>query len=164
MTCYVNNSLFFFFFFVFIGFACSSSISYDALDPHGRSGRALLQAKKTCNVSFENLDYSILTSRCKGPQYPPKLCCSAFTEFACPFSEALNDRTNNCAETMFSYINLYGKYPPGLFANICKGDKEGLSCENVQSSTSASTSLQFGLLQSSSIVAAGLLGLYFHLF
>lgn len=32
---------------------------------------------------------------------------------------------------MFSYINLYGKYPPGLFANECKEGKEGLDCSTV---------------------------------
>ncbi|KAG1364275.1 putative GPI-anchored protein LLG1 [Cocos nucifera] len=29
---------------------------------------------------------------------------------------------------MFSYINLYGRYPPGLFASECKEGKEGLIC------------------------------------
>lgn len=38
---------------------------------------------------------------------------------------------NGCATTMFNYINLYGKYPPGLFANMCKEDKEGLNCKDV---------------------------------
>lgn len=32
---------------------------------------------------------------------------------------------------MFSYINIYGKYPPGLFANECKEGKEGLDCSTV---------------------------------
>jgi hypothetical protein len=40
----------------------------------------------------------------------------------------INDDSNDCASTMFSYINLYGKYPPGLFASECKGDKKGLAC------------------------------------
>ncbi|KAJ6758084.1 GPI-ANCHORED PROTEIN LLG1-RELATED-RELATED [Salix koriyanagi] len=59
--------------------------SDDALDVHGGSGRTLLQMKKACNMSFENLDYSVLTDKCKGPQYPAKPCCDAFKEFACPF-------------------------------------------------------------------------------
>ncbi|GAY37709.1 hypothetical protein CUMW_031130 [Citrus unshiu] len=29
---------------------------------------------------------------------------------------------------MFSYINLYGKYPPGLFASECLKGKRGLEC------------------------------------
>lgn len=81
-----------------------------------------------CAVNFEFQNYTIITSQCKGPQYPPKLCCGAFKEFACPFAEDINDLTNDCATTMFSYINLYGKYPPGLFASECREDKQGLAC------------------------------------
>ncbi|EPS72802.1 hypothetical protein M569_01956, partial [Genlisea aurea] len=90
--------------------------------------RRLLQIKKKCPVNFEFLDYSVITSQCKGPQYPPSSCCSAFKRFACPFVDSLNDLTNNCASTMFSYINLYGKYPPGLFASECREGPSGLSC------------------------------------
>uniref|UniRef100_M4CF58 GPI-anchored protein LLG1-like domain-containing protein n=2 Tax=Brassica campestris TaxID=3711 RepID=M4CF58_BRACM len=73
------------------------------------------------------MNYTIITSQCKGPKYPPKKCCSAFKEFACPYADQLNDFRNDCATTMFSYINLYGKYPPGLFANSCQ-EKGGLKC------------------------------------
>lgn len=73
------------------------------------------------------MNYTIITSQCKGPKYPPKKCCSAFKEFACPYADQLNDLRNDCATTMFSYINLYGKYPPGLFANSCQ-EKGGLKC------------------------------------
>ena len=84
-----------------------------------------------CTVDFENQNYTILTSQCKGPQYPPKLCCEAFKQFACPFANEINDVTTNCALTMFSYINLFGKYPPGLFASECKEGKQGLDCSQV---------------------------------
>ena len=40
--------------------------------------------------------------------------------------------TSDCASVMFSYINIYGKYPPGLFANQCKEGKQGLDCANVE--------------------------------
>ncbi|CAN7032046.1 unnamed protein product, partial [Brassica oleracea var. botrytis] len=80
-----------------------------------------------CPVNFEFMNYTIITSQCKGPKYPPKKCCSAFKEFACPYADQLNDLRNDCATTMFSYINLYGKYPPGLFANSCQ-EKGGLKC------------------------------------
>ncbi|KAA8526389.1 hypothetical protein F0562_008408 [Nyssa sinensis] len=115
-------------FFLLTGLASSSLISYDIYEFHGSTGRTILQAKADCSVNFETLNYTILTTQCKGPQYPAKLCCDAFKQFACPYTEQLNDRQNNCAETMFSYINLYGKYPPGLFANMCKEGKEGLAC------------------------------------
>ncbi|OAY78185.1 GPI-anchored protein LLG1-like [Ananas comosus] len=123
-----TQALLFFLLFFFIGFASATSISGDVFQSHGSTGRSLLQAKKSCPVNFEFLNYTIITSKCKGPQYPASLCCSAFKEFACPYSDELNDGTNDCASTMFSYINLYGKYPPGLFASECREGKEGLSC------------------------------------
>lgn len=115
-----------------------------------------------CNVSFENMDYTVLIQNCKGPQFPVKNCCDALKKFACPHADILNDRTNNCAETMFSYINLYGKYPPGLFANECREGKEGLVCEAEEDSSS--TRVHITAAQSSFLVLmAGFLGFYFHL-
>ncbi|XP_052207286.1 GPI-anchored protein LLG1 isoform X8 [Diospyros lotus] len=91
-------------------------------------GRNLLQAMKACPINFEFLNYTIITSKCKAPRYPADMCCAALAEFACPYADELNDLSNDCASTMFSYIDLYGEYPPGLFANECKGDKNGLPC------------------------------------
>ncbi|XP_010497893.1 PREDICTED: GPI-anchored protein LORELEI-like, partial [Camelina sativa] len=79
-----------------------------------------------CKEDFASKNYTIITSKCKGPNYPATVCCSAFKDFACPFAEVLNDEKNDCASTMFSYINIYGRYPPGIFANMCKEGKEGL--------------------------------------
>ncbi|CDY17399.1 BnaA10g10330D [Brassica napus] len=93
--------------------------------------------KATCPVNFEFMNYTIITSLCKGPKFPAKECCGAFKDFACPYADDLNDLSNDCATTMFSYINLYGKYPPGLFANQCQEGKEGLECP-ATSPTSAS--------------------------
>ncbi|KAG6790886.1 hypothetical protein POTOM_007056 [Populus tomentosa] len=136
----------------------SNFISDGVFESHASTGRNLLQTKKArnsipefdrlyqsaldgvlmamyclslsaaCPVSFEFLNYTIITSQCKGPQYTPSLCCGSFKEFACPYADVLNDLTNDCASIMFSYINLYGKYPPGLFANECKEGKLGLAC------------------------------------
>ncbi|KAL6844710.1 hypothetical protein ACP4OV_025369 [Aristida adscensionis] len=110
--------------------AAAGFVSNDALVGHesGGAGRSLLQAKKECPVSFEGANYTVITSRCKGPLYQPSLCCGALKEFACPYSSYINDATTNCAATMFSYINLYGKYPPGLFANTCHEGNKGLAC------------------------------------
>ncbi|KAI7747415.1 hypothetical protein M8C21_002336 [Ambrosia artemisiifolia] len=91
-------------------------------------GRNLLQSKKPCPVNFEIMNYTIITSRCIAPQYPRKPCCDAFKEFACPYTDSLNDLTNDCSEKMFSYINLYGNYTKGLFGNLCQDDKIGLIC------------------------------------
>ncbi|XP_062079119.1 GPI-anchored protein LLG1 [Humulus lupulus] len=118
--------------FLLMGLLASASssthISDSIFDFHVSSGRNLLQAKKGCPVNFEFLNYTIITSQCKGPHYPAKQCCAAFKDFACPYSDVLNDLTNDCASTMFSYINLYGRYPPGLFASECKEGKLGLEC------------------------------------
>ncbi|KAG6469240.1 hypothetical protein ZIOFF_073946 [Zingiber officinale] len=101
----------------------------NVLGSRGSAGRSLLQAQTSCPIDFENLNYTIITSKCKGPQYPANFCCTAFKEFACPYVDQLNDAANDCATTMFSYINLYGKYPPGLFASECREGKEGLACD-----------------------------------
>ncbi|XP_022981660.1 GPI-anchored protein LLG1-like [Cucurbita maxima] len=77
----------------------------------------ILQVQKACPVNFEVANYTIITGKCKGPKYTANICCSALAEFACPYAKYLNDLTNNCASTMFTYINLYGKYPPGPKAN-----------------------------------------------
>ncbi|KAL6656225.1 hypothetical protein ACP70R_007051 [Stipagrostis hirtigluma subsp. patula] len=113
-----------------VGLAAAGFISNDALLGHGHdgTGRSLLQAKKECPVSFEGANYTVITSRCKGPLYQPSLCCGALKDFACPYSTYINDVTTNCAASMFSYINLYGKYPPGLFANTCHEGNKGLEC------------------------------------
>ncbi|XP_021758827.1 GPI-anchored protein LLG2-like isoform X2 [Chenopodium quinoa] len=89
-----------------------------------------------CPLDVQHLNYTIIISRCKGPRYPANICCGAFKELACPYAPTLNDVTNNCATTLFSYINLYGKYPPGLFANICRDSKRGLECTDAQMSMS----------------------------
>ncbi|KAL7217660.1 hypothetical protein ACSBR2_010993 [Camellia fascicularis] len=80
-----------------------------------------------CPVNLEFLNYTIITSQCKGPQYTANSCCPAFKEFACPYVDVLNDLSNNCAETTFSYINLKGNNSAGLFASLCQDGKQGLS-------------------------------------
>ncbi|XP_073152944.1 GPI-anchored protein LLG1 [Henckelia pumila] len=123
---------------LFTSLSASTFISDGIFGSQVLSERRLLQAKKPCPENFEFQNYTIITSRCKGPQYPPNLCCSAFKDFACPFADDLNDLSNDCASTMFSYINLYGKYPPGLFAFECREGKLGLECPAVSPSASMS--------------------------
>ncbi|KMS98479.1 hypothetical protein BVRB_4g091740 [Beta vulgaris subsp. vulgaris] len=115
------------------GFSSASAYSSDQLQhPRISVGRNLLQVLKDCPIDVENLNYTVITSKCKGPRYPPNLCCEAYRELACPYSVEVNDLTNNCATTMFSYINLYGRYPPGLFANVCRDSRRGLECTDAQ--------------------------------
>ncbi|MBA0877303.1 hypothetical protein Goshw_009363 [Gossypium schwendimanii] len=108
--------------------AASTSISDSDSVSLASTNRHLLQAKKACPINFEFLNYTIITSECKGPKYPANRCCAAFKKFVCPYAKQINDLTTDCASTMFSYINLYGKYPPGLFAAECREGKQGLKC------------------------------------
>ncbi|KAJ3675715.1 hypothetical protein LUZ60_004757 [Juncus effusus] len=125
-----------------IGLAFSTFISDDVLNSnaHGSTGRSLLQMRNGCPINFESANYTIITSKCKGPLYPATLCCAAFKEFTCPYAVELNDLTTDCATTMFSYINLYGKYPPGLFASECRDDQQGLQCTEAMYSKKNSVS------------------------
>ncbi|GMJ16022.1 LORELEI-LIKE-GPI-ANCHORED PROTEIN 1 [Hibiscus trionum] len=123
-------------FFLFLGFSASSSISGGIFTSSTATGRNLLQAQKACPVSFEYLNYTIITSQCKGPKFPAKDCCSAFKELACPYAQHINDLTTDCATILFSYINIYGKYPPGLFSSECREGKEGLACPALPPSAS----------------------------
>ncbi|CDP13646.1 unnamed protein product [Coffea canephora] len=120
--------------------SASTFLSEGIFGHHIAQGRNLLQATTACPVNFEFQNYTIITSQCKGPQYPPNLCCKALKDFACPFAEQVNDLSNDCATTMFSYINLNGKYPPGLFASECREGKEGLECPALAPSLSANAS------------------------
>ncbi|XP_015881429.2 GPI-anchored protein LLG1 [Ziziphus jujuba] len=160
---------FFFFFFLLVSMASSTTLSYDIFDSHGSStsSRSLLQAKKSCGVNFEAQNYTIITSQCKGPQYPPKNCCQALKEFACPFADEINDEQSDCASTMFSYINLYGKYPPGLFASQCREGKEGLDCTEALSPKASPNSNRGQLTSIPStllIFTAALFASLFHLY
>ncbi|XP_072993368.1 GPI-anchored protein LLG1-like [Typha latifolia] len=120
--------LLFFFFFFLVGFASAAFITGDVFQSRGSNSRSLLQTKQNCPITFEFLNYTILTSKCKGPQYPPLPCCSAFKEFACPHADLLNNGTNTCANDLFSYIHSNGNFPNGLFSSECSDEKDGISC------------------------------------
>ncbi|KAG4967724.1 hypothetical protein JHK82_033432 [Glycine max] len=143
-------------------------LSDDIFGAEASTGRALLQAKKACGVDFENQNYTVLTSQCKGPQYPPKVCCEAFKQFACPFANEINDMTTDCSSVMFSYINIYGKYPPGLFANECKEGNQGLDCSQVKPANTSTSSNTIHVAAPphffSLMTIAAFLGFLFHLF
>ncbi|XP_010258851.1 PREDICTED: GPI-anchored protein LORELEI-like [Nelumbo nucifera] len=116
-------------FFLLTGLTASSSfVSNNIFESHGYPARNLLQTKKECTVNFENLDYTIFKNQCKGPQFPPELCCAALKEFACPYAAEINDLNSNCASTMLSYITQNEGYPPGLFSSECREGKDGLKC------------------------------------
>uniref|UniRef100_A0A2P2PW98 GPI-anchored protein LLG1-like domain-containing protein n=1 Tax=Rhizophora mucronata TaxID=61149 RepID=A0A2P2PW98_RHIMU len=109
------------------------------------------------------MDYSIITKKCKGPTYPAEQCCTALKEFACPVRDAINDMESDCASTMFSYINLYGKYPPGLFANECKEDKNGLDCEQLEKRSSSGVDIAT-TPSSALMLATAILALFVQIF
>ncbi|CAL5390193.1 unnamed protein product [Camellia sinensis] len=97
-----SSTLFLLAFFFLVTSLSVSASAYSFISDNifgGKSlmGRNLLQAKTACPVNFEFLNYTIITSQCKGPQYVPNSCCPAFKEFACPYVDALNDLSNDCA-------------------------------------------------------------------
>lgn len=120
-----------FLFFLVVSMASSSHISNEVFEPHASISRSLLQQKTTCPVDFENMNYTVITSQCKGPNYSAERCCPPLKQLLCPVKDQVNDLKSNCADTFFSYVNLYGKYPPGLFAALCKEGEQGLDCEGV---------------------------------
>ena len=77
------------------------------------------------------MNYTVITSQCKGPNYSADRCCPPLKQLLCPVKDHVNDLKSDCADVFFSYVNLYGKYPPGLFSTLCKEGKEGLDCEGV---------------------------------
>ncbi|XP_009769646.1 GPI-anchored protein LLG1-like [Nicotiana tabacum] len=134
----IRSCFFLFLFFLVVGLASSSPtyIKYSVLRQSHAPGRGLLQqylVKNDCPINFEKEDYTPLTSQCKGPQYNPALCCNGFKTIACRYTNEINDESNGCATGMFISINESGKYPTGLFENICKEAEEGLKCDNVKS-------------------------------
>ncbi|CAJ2665998.1 unnamed protein product [Trifolium pratense] len=164
---YILFSSILYFFLLTTLVSSSPFLSDDIFESTASTGRALLQVQKACGVDFENQNYTIITSQCKGPQYPPKVCCEAFKQFACPFVDEINDLTSDCASIMFSYIMHYGNYPPGLFANECREGKEGLACNQVKSTNNSNTSnsVLVGAFHSMLLVSiVGFFGFIFHLF
>jgi len=151
---------------VLVGLASASPFISDGVfqTSAGSTGRSLLQAKQSCPMNFEFQNYTIITSKCKGPKFPPTACCGAFKEFACPFTTYINDESNDCASTMFSYINLYGKYPPGLFAQECQEGKLGLSCDGVPQQKVTTSGGQRARSSSLALITlvCGLVSLLFH--
>ncbi|CAK9148925.1 unnamed protein product [Ilex paraguariensis] len=146
--------------------ASSAFISDGIFGSDASTGRNLLQAKTACPVNFEFQNYTIITSQCRGPHYLPQPCCDAFKEFACPFADELNDLSNDCASTMFSYINIYGKYPPGLFSSECQEGKQGLACPALSPTESANDSGSHKISNTSPLLmlTGGLLVLLWWLF
>ncbi|KAL1820878.1 hypothetical protein ACET3Z_015747 [Daucus carota] len=137
---------------LFADLSTSTFISDDIFESHASIGRNLLQAKKACPVDFENKNYTIITSQCKGPNYQPKPCCDSLKEFACPYTDELDDLSNSCSDTMFSYITTKGNYPAGLFSSFCREGKEGLDCssytppDSAKDASGSNTWNQFQLL------------------
>ncbi|XP_058113064.1 GPI-anchored protein LLG1-like [Magnolia sinica] len=130
MTLYRYFLVIFFFLFIWMGLAYSTTFMSDVLfDSVGSTRRSLLQVKTPCPIDFEHMNYTVITSQCKAPDYVPELCCKAFKTFACPYADELSDVRNECATNMFSYINLHGNNNlSGVFSSYCREGKDGISC------------------------------------
>ncbi|KAK1295735.1 hypothetical protein QJS10_CPB15g01252 [Acorus calamus] len=124
--CSFATLIIFFFFLLLLSFSSASNGVFMELSDRS-TDRRLLQTTTSCPINFEDQNYTIITSQCKGPDYNTTSCCNAYKQFSCPFTAQLNDLSNGCSNTMFTYIDLKG-YPPGLFASLCHDGVDGLSC------------------------------------
>ncbi|KAL2496682.1 Forms aploid and binucleate cells 3 [Forsythia ovata] len=89
-----------------------------------------------CPLNLETLNYTVVTSQCKGPHYIMERCCPPLKELLCPIRDEINDMKTNCMET-FKLCKSVGKYPAALFANLCTEPKEGLDCGDIGSPSPA---------------------------
>ncbi|OEL29102.1 hypothetical protein BAE44_0009879 [Dichanthelium oligosanthes] len=56
-------------------------------------------------------------------------CCGAFKNLACPYSDLINDNSENgCASAMFWEITVRGRLRPGLFSQLCAEGSFGMQC------------------------------------
>ncbi|KAK8499910.1 hypothetical protein V6N12_042745 [Hibiscus sabdariffa] len=81
-----------------------------------------------CKEDFRTKNYTIITSKCRGPEYPKKACCDAFLEFVCPMADLINDASHDCAIRMFCSIERSGHYPRLLFFNLSSNGTDALDC------------------------------------
>ncbi|KAK4420090.1 GPI-anchored protein LLG3 [Sesamum alatum] len=116
--------------FLVLGVASSHYISNEGLHIHASAGRSLQQETSTCKA-VDNLNYTLMTSQCKGPHYTPEACCRPLKQLLCPIAKLFNDLTSPCGRIFFCNVDYYGKYPPSLFARICKEGPVGLDCQKI---------------------------------
>ncbi|KAJ7558198.1 hypothetical protein O6H91_04G027900 [Diphasiastrum complanatum] len=92
------------------------------------SARHLLQAKIPCPIDMANLNYTPCISICKAPNFPKVPCCEGFKAVVCPIVLYFNNASTDCPDEFFSYLNLYGSFPGGLFNDYCVEGVQGLAC------------------------------------
>ncbi|CAN0842859.1 GPI-anchored protein LORELEI [Linum grandiflorum] len=92
--------------------------------------RKLIEKKKQkpltpCNVSFDDMDYSVFERSCQGDHHTSrKQCCAAWKLFVCPIRQYISERTD-CVDYVF--YNIYMHHPTmenDYFANYCKEPKK----------------------------------------
>ncbi|KAH6795500.1 hypothetical protein C2S51_036486 [Perilla frutescens var. frutescens] len=109
------------------------------------------------------MNYTVITSQCKGPNYSADRCCPPLKQLLCPVKDQVNDLKSNCADVFFSYVNLYGKYPPGLFAALCKEGEQGLDCAGVDVSGQSKNGADRGGRSSLVVASAAVALLLFYI-
>ncbi|KAJ3700315.1 hypothetical protein LUZ61_004020 [Rhynchospora tenuis] len=120
-----------------VGLAVSDFISDDVFKRQGSTFTLAEDSESKvldCPVDFKKQNYTILTSKCKGPAYDADRCCSSFKEFACPFAKEINDvEQNDCALKMFGYIESNTGHLAEFFYGKCNECEKGLECPGAKS-------------------------------
>jgi len=82
-----------------------------------------------CPVRFDTSPgLDAVVSSCRGVPSAQR-CCGAFKTYACPYSDVINDNSENgCASAMFFEINVRGRLRPGIFSQLCVEGPFGLRC------------------------------------
>ncbi|XP_039020203.1 GPI-anchored protein LLG3-like [Hibiscus syriacus] len=127
----INLSFFFLvFFFLITGFATSSThILHRVL--RESKGHRVPKHSIPCQHDFQTMNYTIITSKCKGPDSPKRDCCNALLDFVCPIADIINDDKTDCAVLMFCSIRQHGDYPPSMFFNMCRNGTHALNCPEI---------------------------------
>uniref|UniRef100_A0ACD5USY7 Uncharacterized protein n=1 Tax=Avena sativa TaxID=4498 RepID=A0ACD5USY7_AVESA len=99
-------------------------------EPASSSSRKLIGRLRTgiCPVPFDEMRrMGNIESKCKGQEVPKPHCCKAFKDFACPYSDLLDDFTTGCSGAMLIKLQTFCSVPMGYFG-FCGDSAMGITC------------------------------------
>jgi hypothetical protein len=66
-------------------------------------------------------------SKCRGQEIPKPQCCAAVKDFACPYSDLVDELTNGCNVELLDKAQTFCSVPIGYFG-FCGDSEFGISC------------------------------------